>query len=75
MNKKLEALLERASTWPEEAQAELMQTIVDIETKHFGVYQLDESERSAVQRGLREMRDGELATDEEVTRVFSRYRP
>ena len=53
MNKKLEALLERASTWPEEAQAELMQTIVDIETKHFGVYQLDESERAAVQRGLK----------------------
>jgi len=74
MNKRLEALLERVSTWPEEAQAELMQTIDDIETRHSGVYRLDDGERAAVQRGLQEMRDGKLATDEEVARVFDRYR-
>jgi predicted transcriptional regulator len=74
MNERLAALLERASTWPEEVQAELMQTIVDIETRHFGVYRLDDSERAAVQRGLQELRDGKLATDEQVAKVFNRYR-
>jgi hypothetical protein len=74
MNKKLESLLELASTWPEEAQGELMQVIVDIETRHFGVYRLSDEERAGVQRGLEEMRAGEFATDEEVAAVFNRYR-
>jgi predicted transcriptional regulator len=74
MNKKLETLLERVSTWPEEAQAELMQSIADIETKHFGIYRLSDSERAAVERGLQEMREGKFASDEEVAAVFDRYR-
>ena len=40
MNKVVEALLERVADWPEEAQAELVRSIVDIETKHLGVYKL-----------------------------------
>jgi predicted transcriptional regulator len=74
MNKKLESLLELASTWPEEAQGELMQVIIDIETRHFGVYRLSDEERAGVQRGLEEMRAGKFATDEEVAAVFNRYR-
>ena len=74
INKNLESLLERVSTWPEEAQAELIQSIIDIETKHFGVYRLSDDERAAVERGLREMREGKFATDEEVAAVFDRYR-
>jgi hypothetical protein len=75
MNKKLEALLEHVSTWPQEVQNELMQSIADIETRHFGVYQLNDEERTAVRRGMQEMREGKLASDEQVARVFDRYRP
>jgi hypothetical protein len=74
MNKKLESLLELASTWPEEAQGELMQVITDIETRHFGVYRLSDEERAGVRRGLEDMRAGKFATDEEVAAVFNRYR-
>ena len=73
MNKRLETLLDRISTWPEEAQAELIESILAIETKHLGVYRLSDDERAAVRRGLEEMRAGRLATDEEVAAVFNRH--
>ena len=74
MNKMVETLLERIADWPEEAQAELVQSIVDIETKHLGVYKLDPDERAAIERGLEEMRQGKFASDKEVAAVFDRYR-
>jgi len=74
MNKMVETLLERIADWPEEAQAELVQSIVDIETKHLGVYKLDPDERAAIERGLKEMRQGKFASDEQVAAVFNRYR-
>jgi predicted transcriptional regulator len=70
----LEFLLERVSTWPEEAQDELLKSVEDIQTKYFGIYQLSDEERAAVRRGLAEMRAGQLAGDEEVAAVFNRYR-
>jgi predicted transcriptional regulator len=74
MNKKLEVLLERISDWPEEAQAELMQSIVEIEARHIGIHRLSDDERTAVKRGLQEMREGKFATDEQVAAVFNRFR-
>jgi predicted transcriptional regulator len=74
MNKMVETLLERIADWPEEAQAELVQSIVDIETKHLGVYKLDPDERAAIERGLEEMRQGKFASNEQVAAVFNRYR-
>jgi predicted transcriptional regulator len=73
MNKMVETLLERIADWPEEAQAELVQSIMDIETKHLGVYKLDPDERAAIERGLEEMRQGKFASDEQVAAVFNRY--
>jgi len=36
----LEILLERVSTWPEQAQEEFVKSVADIENRHFGPYQL-----------------------------------
>ena len=74
MNKKLETLLERIEAWPDDAQAELVDSILAIESKHLGVYRLTDDERAAVRRGLEEMRAGKFASDEEVAAVFDRYR-
>jgi hypothetical protein len=70
----LEILLERVSTWPEEAQEEFVRSVAEIETKHFGVYRLNKEERNAVRLGLADMREGRLASDAEVAAVFNRYR-
>jgi hypothetical protein len=70
----LEILLERVSTWPDEAQNELVKSVAEIERRHFGVYRLSNDERDAVRRGLADMREGRLASDAEVAAVFNRYR-
>jgi predicted transcriptional regulator len=70
----LEILLERVSTWPEEAQEEFVRSVASIENKHLGSYRLSGAERDAVRRGLAEMREGRLASDEAVAAVFNRYR-
>jgi hypothetical protein len=70
----LEILLERVSTWPEEAQEEFVRSVASIESKHLGSYRLSSEERDAVRRGLAEMRAGKLASDDAVAAVFNRYR-
>ena len=70
----LEILLEQVAGWPPEAQEELVQSMATIEKKHLGVYRLNDDERAAVRRGLQEMREGKIASDEEVAAVFNRYR-
>ena len=70
----MSTLIERVAALPEEAQDELLDHIAIIEAKHSGVYELSDDERTAVRRGLEEMRQGKFASDEEVEAVFSRYR-
>jgi hypothetical protein len=72
--KSLEALMERAASWPEEAQAELVRFMIDTEAKHFGVYRLDDEDRKRIEQSLAAARRGEFATDEEVEALFKRYR-
>ncbi|MGJ5138392.1 hypothetical protein ACQR1V_10415 [Bradyrhizobium oligotrophicum] len=70
----LEMLLERVAAWPDQAQAEFVRSLEDIETRHLGPYRLSDNERKAVQRGLQEMRERKLADDAAVAAMFNRYR-
>lgn len=70
----LEILLERVSTWPEAAQEEFVRSVADIESKHLGVYRLSDEEREAIRRGLQEMRERKLASDDAIAALFNRYR-
>lgn len=70
----LEALLERAAEWPEEAQAELVESMIEIETRHAGVYRLRDEERRAIRRSLQELQAGNFASPERVAAVFDRCR-
>lgn len=74
MKNLLEDLMVRASVWTEEAQAELVESMIEIEAKHAGVYRLSDEERRAIRRGLQELREGKIATDEQVAAIFGRYR-
>jgi len=70
----VEILIDRVAEWPEDARAELVQSIVEIEEKFVGLYHLSAEERVAVRRGLEEMRQGKFASEEEVEALFRRYR-
>lgn len=74
MNKMVESILERVAGWPEEAQAELIQSMVEIETKHFGVYRLSEEERTAVRESLAQAKRREFVPDDVVAEFFDRHR-
>ena len=69
----LSELLQRAAGWPEIALAELVESMLDIETRHGGRYKLDPEERAAVEQGLRDFRAGKIATDDEGAAVFDRF--
>ena len=66
--------MERAASWPEEAQAELVQFMIDTEAKHFGIYRLSDEERTAIRKGLEDVEQGRFASDEEITDLFARFR-
>jgi hypothetical protein len=76
--KALEQLIERAAALPEEAQAEFVDAMADamedIESKRDGVYRVSDDERRAIERGLRDMREGHFASDEQVATLFRRAR-
>ena len=70
MNKKLEALMERASTWPEAVQDEAADALAAIEEKHLGARPLTPEEEAKL-AALRDTVERSIAgggsyTDEEV---------
>jgi predicted transcriptional regulator len=69
---KLKNLLERAETWPETDQQELVEAASEIEARRTGVYRLSDDERAEIRAGLAEADRGEFASDEEMASVWKR---
>lgn len=74
MNAKLKDIIERADTWPKEAQEEAVQFLLALEQEYAEPYELSDEDRRAIDRGLEDMRQGRFATDEQVKAVFNRHR-
>jgi predicted transcriptional regulator len=66
-------LIERIAALPEEAQAELAESVAEIESKYAGVYRLNEDERAGIERGLRDFREGRLVSEEEMAAFWKRH--
>jgi predicted transcriptional regulator len=74
MTKLLEQAIAEARKLSENEQDELAELLLASMKIDRGPIKLDEETRAAVRRGLEEVREGKLATDEEVAAVFNRYR-
>ena len=75
MNKSLSDLLERARSWPANAQDELERMAREIEAElGGGIYKPTPDEFAGIERGLRDVADGKFATDEQVEAVFAKHR-
>jgi hypothetical protein len=70
---KVQALIEQAAELPEEAQAELVHSLVEMRSQHLGIYHLDEDERAALARSTEDIRLGRFATDHEIDEMYARY--
>jgi len=75
MNKSLTDLLERARSWPADAQNELERMAREIEAEFgAGLYKPTSAELAGIERGQRDAADGKFATDEQVEAVFVKHR-
>lgn len=74
MTDKLAELVERARTWPEEVQQEAVATLQAIEEEMRRPYELSEDDRKAIDRGLADAEASRFVPNEEVARVFDRFR-
>ena len=75
MNKKgvLEQLLERVTALPEQAQGELTDFVIGIEAKYTGSYHVTDEERAAIERGLRDVREGRVKSEAEMEEFWKQH--
>ena len=75
MNKSLSDLLERARSWPEDAQGELERLARGIEAELAqDTYHATPEELVGIDRGLREAAEGKFAAAEDIEATFAKYR-
>ena len=71
----LNDLLRRAQSWPEYARHQLEQVALEIEAElQKGAYVPTPAERNAIRQGVSELDQGRFVTQEEIDRVFAKYR-
>jgi hypothetical protein len=68
---KVEALIKQTAELPEEAQAEVVESLVEMRAQ--GIYRLDADEREALDRSAEDERLGRFASDHEIEQMFGRY--
>jgi predicted transcriptional regulator len=66
-------LIERVAALPDEAQAELVESLAEIESKYASIYRLNEDERAGIERGLQDLRKGRLVSDEDMAAFWKRH--
>jgi len=74
MNAKLKDIIARVETWPEGAQEQAVALLLALEREYAEPYQATNEELAAIDRGLRDVAEGQFATDAEVEAVFAKYR-
>jgi predicted transcriptional regulator len=75
LKKSLSDLLERARSWPADAQNELERMAQEIEAElGAGLYRPSPTELAGIERGLCDAADGKFATDEQVEAVLAKHR-
>lgn len=72
MTKQLKELLERAESWPEVAQQDLLAVAQEIEAGQ-GVYHATPEELEGIDRGLKAAEQGLFASAEEVKALFEKF--
>jgi hypothetical protein len=70
----IKRVLDRVLTWPPEVQEEAVASLQSIEEEFLGSHDLSPADREALERSAEDVRLGRYATDEDVERVFGRYR-
>ncbi len=70
---KVESIIQQAAELPEEAQAELVESLVEMRSQHLGIYHLDDDERTALAQSADDIRTGRFASDQDIEELFARH--
>jgi predicted transcriptional regulator len=74
MTKRLREALKQAETWPEEAQDELADAVLEIAESLGGAYRATKEELAGIDRGLDDARRRRFSSDEDVRAAFEKFR-
>jgi len=75
MTKILRDLVQRAESWPQNAQEELAQLALEIEAElKAGYYRTTPDELLGIDRGLHDADEGKFASEEQVEAVFAKHK-
>jgi hypothetical protein len=75
MTKVWDELLRRVQSWPENAQRELAQVVLEIEADlNRGQYQATPTELAGIDRGLSDVAQQKFVSNEDVDAVFAKHR-
>jgi predicted transcriptional regulator len=74
MDERLNDLIEKAETWPEEARERLFHAAEVIERSLPEVYVLSSEELQSIEEGLEDIRNGRIASDVEMETLFAQCR-
>jgi predicted transcriptional regulator len=72
--KVLKEAIQRAESWPQEAQEELAEIALEIDALNGSKYRATPEELEGIDRGLKAAREGRFVTDAEVEAVFAKHR-
>jgi hypothetical protein len=70
---KVESLFEQVVDLPDEAQAELVESLVDLRAQHLGIYHLDDDDRASLARSAEDIGLGRFASDAEIDEMYARH--
>jgi hypothetical protein len=70
---KVESLFEQVVELPDEAQAELVESLLEMRAQQLGIYHLDDDDRASLARSAEDIRLGRFASDAEVEGMYARY--
>jgi hypothetical protein len=74
MSETAKDILRRIESWPPEDQDELVEVAHEIEARRSHNHRLTPGEATAVERGLREMRERKFATDHDIASILRKAR-
>lgn len=72
-HEKVESLFEQVVELPDEAQAELVESLLEMRAQQLGIYHLDDDDRASLARSAEDIRLGRFASDAEIEGMYARY--
>jgi hypothetical protein len=66
-------IADRAAQWPEQAREELVESMLSIESRYFGVFITTKEDRQALKKSADDVRHNRFAKTEDIEKVLNDF--